>query len=349
MFTKKSQLNKSLKAFVDFYSNFKSRKILSAFFMKKHLKFVFAIIFGIIGLKGFAQQKNYKSEIGFNSENDSFLATGQDRYYTNGLFVNFRSALEVDTLNFRKKILSIDFGQQLFNAQTGAVPNITFVDRPFAAYLYAGASMQYFDENENSAKLSVQIGTIGPRALGRQTQEIIHETFGFYDVNGWQFQVNNEIGINVKLNSHTLLYRSKNKKTDFSMPLEARIGNTFSGLKYGVLFRTGNINPLYHSVATQSNVSAHIENGVNKNEFYFFLKPSLDVVLYDATIKGGLFNEDKGPLTFKTKPLVFSQQVGLAYASQRWTFDFSAVFKTKELKEMKQSNQYGSLNAYYRF
>jgi hypothetical protein len=318
--------------------------------MRRFLKYLFTFAFLLFCIPGFAQQKTYKSELGFNSENDAYLATGQDRYYTNGLFINFRSvAKEVDPLKYRKKIWSITAGQTLFNAQSGAVPNENYVDRPFAAYLYGGVSMHYFGKGENSTKISLQMGTIGPAALGKPTQELIHNTFGFYDINGWQFQVKNEIGVNINLQSHVFLYRSKNKNIDFSMPIEARIGNTFSGLKSGVLLRIGTLNPFYHSVATNSNIATQQESGLQKKEFYFFLKPSLDLVLYDATIKGGYFITDKGPITYQSQPVVFAQQVGLAYANQRWTLDFSAIFKTKELKEMLQSNQYGSLNIYYRF
>ena len=318
--------------------------------MKRLLKHLPTLAFLLFSVAGFAQQKTYKSELGFNSENDAYLATGQDRYYTNGLFINFRSAAtKLDTLKYRKKIWSISAGQTLYNAQTGAVPNEDYVDRPFAAYLYGGVSMQYFGKRENSTKISLQVGTIGSAALGKPTQELIHTTFGFYDINGWQFQVKNEIGVNINLQSHVFLYRSESKNIDFSMPIEARIGNTFSGLKSGILLRIGTLNPFYHSVATNSNIATKQESGLQKKEFYFFLKPSLDLVLYDATIRGGYFITDKGPITYQSKPVVFAQQVGIAYANERWTLDFSAIFKTKELQEMMQSNQYGSLNIYYRF
>ena len=313
-------------------------------------------------LSALSQTKTYKNELGFNSENDSYLGTGQDRYYTNGLFINFRSAINPKfhfdsafaTANPNanvsvKKIWSLSIGQQLFNAQTGAVPNITFVDRPFAAYLFAAGSLQILDSRENSGKLTVQVGTIGPSALGEAAQNFIHDTFGFYDVNGWQYQVKDEIGVNAILNLQYLLRKSKDKKSEFSIPIEARLGNTYTGLKAGVLFRAGLLNPLYHSTATNSNVSTYQEANVIEKEFYFFAKPSLDLVIYDATFRGGLFREDKGEVTYESNPLVFSQEVGLAYAKNRWTADFSLIFKSKESKAMVTAHKYGSVNLYYRF
>jgi hypothetical protein len=75
----------------------------------------------------------------------------------------------------------------------------------------------------------------------------------------------------------------------------------------------------------------------------------LNVVVYDATIAGGIFNNDKGPVTFNAKPLILSQELGLAYAKKRWTIDFSLIFRTKETKTMFYAHQYGSFDLYYRF
>ncbi|MEO5909580.1 MAG: lipid A deacylase LpxR family protein [Pelobium sp.] len=332
----------------------------SAFFMRFSIFtfFLFLLASNLV----FSQSKTYKSELGFKSENDSFLGTGQDRYYTNGLFITFKKAMESET-HFDsvylsknpdapiqvKKIWSASIGQYMYNAQAGRISNISFVDRPFATYLYAAGSLQVLKSNENTGRLSLQVGTVGPSAGGKAVQELIHKTFGFYDIKGWEYQVKDEIGFNAVLNLNYFLNRSATKTIDFSLPIDIYLGNTYSGLSAGILFRTGILNPLYHSVATQSNVSTYQEAGVNEKEFYFFLKPTLNFVAYDATISGGLFRKDKGPVTFTTNPLVFSQEIGIAYAKKRWTVDFSVIFKTKEEKAMIHSHQYGSVDLFYRF
>jgi lipid A 3-O-deacylase len=321
------------------------------------MRFIFiSILFPsliISSLSAISQTKLYQNELGFKSENDSYLATGQDRYYTNGLFITFKRAAKTksytDSLKFTKKIWSATIGQYMYNAQSGQINDIKYVDRPFAAYLYGGFALQYLNNKEHVGKFELQVGTIGPNALGLEAQQVIHKTFGFYDIKGWEYQVNNEVGVNFKADLLYLIHRSENKKVDFSFPVEAKLGNTFTSLSTGILFRTGNLNPLYHSVATQSNVSNFKEAGVNEKEFYFFLKPQLQLVAYDATIAGGLFRSDKGLVTFKTNPLVFSQELGLAYAKKRWTIDFSVIFKTKEESSMVFSHQYGSFDLFYRF
>ncbi|MBK0383856.1 lipid A deacylase LpxR family protein [Pedobacter sp. SD-b] len=321
--------------------------------MQNSLKLSISVLFIFISLSGYSQIKSYQNELGFKSENDSYLGTGQDRYYTNGLFITYKRASKTknytDSLDFTKKIWSASIGQYMYNAQSGQITDIKYVDRPFAAYLYGAFALQYLNNKEHTVKFELQLGTIGPNALGLEAQEVIHKTFGFYDIKGWEYQVKNEIGFNAKADILYLIHRSGNKRVDFSLPLEGRLGNTFTSLSAGLLFRTGSLNPLYHSVATQSNVSNFKEAGVLEKEFYFFLKPQLQLVIYDATIAGGLFRTDKGPVTFKTNPLVFSQELGLAYAKKRWTVDFSVIFKTKEESSMVFSHQYGSFDLYYRF
>lgn len=202
----------------------------------------------------------------------------------------------------------------MYNAYSGDITSIEDIDRPFTAYLYLSGSLQWLKQNENSIKIEAQFGTIGAAALGKEVQTFLHETVGFYEISGWQFQLNNELGFNTVANFHYLLLRNKSKNLDFSIPIKANLGNTYTGLNAGVLFRTGTINPFYHSVATQSNVAIKQERNLAAKEFYFYVKPSLNFVAYNATIQGGLFRNDKGSVSFNPKRLVFAQDIGLAYA-----------------------------------
>jgi hypothetical protein len=320
--------------------------------LKRFFIFLWSSIFVNAALAQ-SQETNYQHEFGFRTENDAYLAIGQDQYYTNGLILTFRSAInpakKQDTSKLVKKVWALSIAHKMYNAESGSIRTISRVDRPFAAYAYGAASLHYYFKKENILGLEVQGGILGPSAKGEEGQKFYHQVFGFYDINGWEFQVKDEVGVNLILNYQSLLFRNQQRTSDFSLPIEARIGNTFSGLKAGVLFRTGTLNPLYHSVATNSFVSTYKEAQAKEKELYFFLKPSLDLVIYDATISGGLFRDDKGPVVYDAKPLVFSQELGLAYAQKRWTFNFSLIFKSKELKSAAKAHQYGIIDLYYRF
>ncbi|MEO8793908.1 MAG: lipid A deacylase LpxR family protein [Daejeonella sp.] len=300
----------------------------------------------------FGQDKTFKSEFGFRTDNDAYLGYGQDRYYTNGLFVNFRHATDQSNLkkSVNKIVWEIEAGQKMYNPISGSITEINQIDRPFAAYLYGGGNLSFFYNSENSIKINLQAGTIGPSALGKEVQTILHDVVGFYQIEGWETQVKDELGFNAQVDFDNLLYRLNSGNADFSLNSNLNIGNTFSGLGAGVLFRAGSLNPFYNSASSNSRVSNHAAaDSKNTRESFFYAKPYLQFVAYDATTEGGLFRSDKGPVTFDVKPLVFSQQVGYMYAKNRFTFDFSFIFKSREIKSSAKAHQYGSIAMYYRF
>jgi hypothetical protein len=247
-------------------------------------------------------------------------------------------------------IFELEAGQKIFNPQSGSIPNSIYIDRPFAGYLYAGASLNLLYHSENNLKLSLQGGTIGPASLAQEAQELIHNVAGFYEIDGWQWQVNNEFGLNATAEYNYFLNRFANNKIDLTANSYINMGNTFSGAGAGFTVRTGNINPLFKSASSQSRISENASlRDFAEKEFFFYAKPMLNYVIYDATIQGGLFTKDKGPFVFEAKPFVFSQQVGAMYSHNRITIDFSMLLKTKEVISNAKSHKYGSFALFYRF
>lgn len=295
--------------------------------------------------------QTYKNEFGFKSDNDAYLFYGQDRYYTNGLFINFRHALNQQGIseNLEKKTFEISAGQKMFNPRSGYAPDPLRQDRPFAGYLFAEGNLSWFFKNESVIKATVQLGTTGPDALAQKGQEFLHKTIGFYKPEGWEYQIRNEATINLSAQYTRLLHRASNNALDFSFEGNANAGTTYSGAGAGLLFRAGKINQLFNSAYTNAVIGNNSKTkGLVQREVFFYAKPQLNVVAYDATIEGSLFNQND-PITFGVKPFVFAQQLGFNYSSQRFTFDFGVLFKTKEVKSNAKAHQYGTISMFYRF
>jgi len=295
--------------------------------------------------------QNFKNELGLKSDNDSYLGQGSDRYYTNGLFLNFRHALDQQKLpqGIEKKTYEITLGQKMFNPYSGYAPDPASQDRPFAGYLYAEGAMNWFYSNESILKTSVQVGTTGKNSLAEAGQELLHRVIGFYDLEGWDYQIKNELALNLSAQYTRLLGRVADNAVEFSFEGYANLGTTFTGAGAGLLFRTGSLNQLFNSAYTNAVIGNNAKTkALVKREFFFYAKPQLNLVGYDATIQGSLFNNDS-PVTFGQKPLVFAQQLGVDYSSQRFTFDFGVIFKTKEVKSVARAHQWGSISMFYRF
>ena len=155
------------------------------------MKLKIPVLVALLTVSLSASAQNHNKQFGFKSDNDAYLARGQDKYYTNGIFISYRFAnkQKIENSALAKQITQLEVGQKMYNAQSGYIPDMVYVDRPITAYLYAGASKHWFYTSENSLSLGVQLGTIGPNALGRQAQEFIHKLGGFYPPRGWEYQL----------------------------------------------------------------------------------------------------------------------------------------------------------------
>jgi len=176
----------------------------------------------------FAQ--THSNEIGIQTDNDSYLAQGSDRYYTDGIFIYFRHALAIkdnQSSYLQNKILGFELGQKIFNPQSGYVPSRQYIDRPFAGYLYVGSTLNFLYKDESNIKLGAQIGVVGPASGAEQVQTFVHRTFGFYTPSGWQYQIKNDAEINLSAEYNRLIARSS--WIDISLASYLNLGNGFSG------------------------------------------------------------------------------------------------------------------------
>jgi lipid A 3-O-deacylase len=302
--------------------------------------------------------QTYTTEIGAQTDNDSYLLGGSDRYYTDGFYMYYRHALSTDSSrSLQNKVLGFEFGQKIFNPQSGSVANYEgvdqpqWVDRPFAAYLYIGSTLNLLYKNESSLKLSAQIGMVGPDAFGKQVQDFVHDNFGFYHPSGWEYQIDNDPELNLSAEYKKLLARVS--FFDVSFDAYGNLGNGFTGAGLGPIFRIGNFNQLFNSITTQSTVTRNTSAApLHKNEIFFYYKPMFNYVAYDATIQGSLFKKkspDSEEITLDKESAVFTNQLGLAFTANRFEFDIAAILQSKTDKEMQLSEQWGTVTGLYRF
>jgi lipid A 3-O-deacylase len=306
--------------------------------------------------KAFAQ--SHSREIGVETDDDSYLLQSADRYYTAGTFIYYRQALKVDSsTKLQNKVLGFELGQKLYTPQTGNINYFGFddpkyIDRPFAAYLYAGANLNFLYKDESNLKISAQVGVVGPDALGKQTQQTIHSLFGLYKTAGWEYQVDNDFEINLSAQYNRLLARSD--WADISLTSYANLGNGFTGAGIGPMIRLGDFNQLFNSESTQSTAirSANYKP-LHDHELFFYYKPQLNFVAYDATVQGSLFSSKSAgsmEVTGTPETFVFSNQLGIGYSGKRFVADVAVIIHTRDVQAMSYSaDAWGALTLLYRF
>jgi len=291
-----------------------------------------------------------KQELSFTTENDIYFY--QDRYYTSGTFVNYRyatgAAKRINNPNLIKTTTEFEFGHEIYTPYSAKAPDPALHDRPFTGYLYGAAAFNRFYKNESMLRFKAEAGIIGPLALGKEIQMGYHDLLNIYEPKGWEYQLKSEMGLNLSLDYQNMLLRSSNKMADVTLVSSALLGNTFSGANLGMLIRLGKLNNLYESIANNSLIS--LDPPEKKSwELFLYTIPRINYVAYDATIMGGLFLKDKGPITFDTEKFVYSQQIGISLSAKRWSANYNIVLKSREVKSKAKAHAYGSISLAYRF
>jgi len=318
--------------------------------MKLMLKLYFSLLFIGIAEIGYAQ--NYKNELVVISENDAYIDITSDRYYTNGAFIKYRHALNGKNLKAgrSKEIIGFEFGQKIYNPYYSFVPNPALHDRPFTAYLYGEANYSRFYANKQMLKVSAQIGLTGKDALGEKFQKAFHKLVGQNQIEGWEYGLNTEPTLNLGVEYNKLLMSTNDKIFDITGTTSAAVGNVITKANLGAMFRLGRFNDMDGSSAFNSLVSYnHPNKSQRKYELFLSVSPQLHAVAFDSSLQGGLFLNDKGPITFKPKPIVFTTQVGLTFAIARWTANYTATFTSNEVKNSATGYRYAFYSLAYRF
>jgi hypothetical protein len=141
------------------------------------------------------------SEFQLFVENDMLART--DRYYTNG--IKFGGGMGFDLLQLpaaevlrriapeaRGKIhLGLFLGQNLYTPQSITASQAQPQDRPWAAWLYLGGVAQRAQDNRLDT-VELDLGLIGPSALGEDIQSGWHRLIGAPQPRGWHHQLPNE-------------------------------------------------------------------------------------------------------------------------------------------------------------
>ncbi|MFY8186491.1 MAG: lipid A deacylase LpxR family protein [Flavobacterium sp.] len=285
-------------------------------------------------------------EIGAVFDNDLYTSTVNDKYYTNGFEFYLRRLQTENTQS--KSLLEYKIGQKIFNPFAIRVTILERTDRPFAGYLYASIGKNTFHENGFVFKKSIEIGFVGPNALGQEMQEFFHNTFGYKKVLGWENQIRNTLALQGTLFfAEKMNHFPKVHNTDAHWATELNLGTIFNGMTTGPLIRIGikkTLAPIHNSILLGGGLSNQTLSTTQK-ELFLFAQPQVNFQLYDATIQGSLFGK-KSPVERDITYLRFGAKAGVAYRINQWHFSYSVVYKTRETTHPgNEGHYYGSIAA----
>jgi lipid A 3-O-deacylase len=284
------------------------------------------------------------------TDNDNYLVQKRDGYYTNGFYFALQKLAKPKRIN-EKAIMRYEIGQMIFNPYKYSITQPENMDRPFAGYLFIKASRSRFFQNGANLQYGLSVGTIGKSSGAQQTQRIYHDLINIYPVEGWDYQIKDEVGLNLN-GQYTYPLTGKlvhGQVIDVHATGKAIIGNTFTNGTAGLLFRIGVFEQANQSVAWNSRLHNNEPKYLHPREFFAFYQPEAMLQLYNATLQGGMFRKNKGPVTADIQPWLYQHRVGLMYASRRISTVLAIVHRTKEARQMRRAENYGSIQLSYRF
>lgn len=301
----------------------------------------------------YAQQKPITKEINILTDNDNYDLELTDRYYSNGFIIQYNWLAKSKDPQIIKKIHRTELSHKVYNPikNNESLAAVTAnLDRPYAGWFSAsyGATIAY--KKQNLLLYTITAGLLGPNALGEEVQQNWHKFIGLYKVYGWkEYQVENELGVNLSAEYyHSILKAEQSKNLSLHLVSKASLGNTFTNAAAGVLFKTGWLNAEHESGYWSGNLGAS-EKTFRKNEFIFFLEPTVQYQAYNATVQGGLFRKDKGSFTTDIKPIVFQTKTGIMLTGNRMGFRWYYTFRGKEGSLMKTGEHWGTIGLSVRF
>lgn len=260
----------------------------------------YAIVLFLIGLGNqlMAQSINQDHSLRIYVDNDflNFRGSGTDRYYTNGLRLDyfytkekkakFPSSLLL-TISNENNIYGWGLAQFMFTPKHIDVKEIQYDDRPYAGALYAIHSLQSIDKVEH-IKITTELymGVIGPLSLTEQSQTWIHELIDYTKPQGWDTQIPNDILLNYNINIEKQLL-NPSKRVLLVGFIETFSGTLYNAAGFGFMLRIGKFNNYFEDYSSPKSKK-------NKFQLYVFMKPNARVVLSNSLLQGGLIYQLSG-------------------------------------------------------
>lgn len=296
------------------------------------------------------------SEVQIFVENDVFADT--DRYYTSG--IKFGGGLPLDWLNspathVLDNLLDLKgsevrvgafIGQNLYTPRDirNAAPQPG--DRPWAAWLYLGGVAQRAKDDRLDS-VEVDVGMIGPAALGEPVQRTLHRLIDSPRPMGWENQLANEPAFQI---AYLAKRRFRYGWVDVIPHGGATLGTVTNLVRVGGIARVGlgmtgfGPDTIEPGGAMLQNMRAIADPGRASWELYGFVGIDHRWVAQSIFLDGGVFRD--GP-SVDRRPHVMDYTTGISFRMGALRASFQRVRRSEEFRvpgRRSERQSFGSLN-----
>jgi hypothetical protein len=200
--------------------------------------------------------------------------------------------------------------------------------------------------------IALDVGVIGPWALGGEAQRWVHEIRGFTIPRGWNHQLQNEPGVRLKYSRAVRLWAYDNHGFGIDVTPRAgtSLGNVDTSLRAGGMVRIGYNLPDdfgYHTIDSLATTSG----GKSRSEAirwgaYVFGGFDGRVVFYNQTLDGTMYHEGH---SVQRNWLLGDSLIGFAVSANWLEFGYAHTFRSPEFSHQSQHDSFGSVFGKIRF
>jgi hypothetical protein len=304
------------------------------------------------------------SELQLFIENDMLANT--DRYYTNGLKVGIGLPLEPLQSPAAALLRSLDqeegedvhvglfLGQNIYTPRDISISAAQPNDRPWSAWLYLGAVAQRARENRLHT-VEIDVGMVGPAALGEAVQSNWHRLIGVGRPKGWDNQGPNEPAFMV-----SYLHKRKygNDHADIVAHAGASLGTVMTNARVGGLVRLGHgitgfgpdtIEPggaMLQGTRASGDTGYSVRHG---REWYVFAGVDQRAVARNIFLDGPAFH---GGPSVDRRDHVFDTSLGFSFRYHGLRFSWTRIRRSEEFRTATGGGgvqRFDSMNLGYEF
>ncbi len=275
---------------------------------------------------------------------DSYYTSGQAISYTNNKLKKTPSQFLLGLIT-KKDVDFTGFGiqQRIFTPYSIEHPSIIEDDRPYSSYLLISNYSVFINlKHRIIFSNEISIGAMGPIAMGEQAQTFVHQTINSPIPVGWENQLNNAFLIDYTFRVEKSFFNGFVAE-HFIPYVETRVGTLTDRVKFGLKVRMGNKNKSMIKLA---------QGGYTEGKviWEWIFRANFQGVLYDATLEGGLFNEDE-TMELPKQDIIEKQyqlRMGLNFYYNHFSLRYMIYYNSKDFRN-GLVHKYGSINLGYSF
>ena len=315
-------------------------------------------------------------------ENDSFAGT--DANYTHGTKVTYlhaerplgdvenrwieRAPMEPERVRYDNEGSTyrwgVTVGQNMYTPENIAARDLVRNDRPYAGWLYGGLILQRRDSGERridtADQIEVNLGVVGPTSLADRTQRFVHRNLNAQRPNGWDHQLENELGVLIQYNRTWRLKldelgRRVIPHPNFGVDVGAEsgfgLGNVTTYANVGAFMRMGWHLPEHFNPATGSGGIRPSQLAVfskdRRGGLFAFTSVNSRYIARNIFLDGNTWRESH---SVNKKDLVADFRTGLGVRLSRdVTLLGWYAYRTREFESQRRGQRFGGVSLSYSF